>query len=61
MVKIINKNIKSADGYILPYIQYIPEKSTNTSIILIYEIFGLTPHINNVALKYVLLNPKFAK
>ena len=52
MVKIINKNIKSADDYILPYIQYIPEKNINTSIILVYEIFGLTSHINNVALEY---------
>ena len=38
MVQIFKKTINSADGYTLPYNQYLPEKSTSNSIILIYEI-----------------------
>ena len=53
MIKITNKNIKSADGHLLPYVQYQPDKNLITkSIILVYEIFGLTSHIKNVALEY---------
>ena len=53
MIKITNKNIKSADGHLLPYVQYEPDKNLITkSIILVYEIFGNTSHINNVALEY---------
>ena len=53
MIKITNKNIKSADGHLLPYVQYEPDKNLITkSIILVYEIFGHTSHINNVALEY---------
>ena len=53
MIKITNKKIKSADDHILPYIQYEPEKnSIIKSIILVYEIFGLTSHIKNVAWAY---------
>ena len=53
MIKITNKKIKSADDHLLPYVQYEPEKKLITkSIILVYEIFGLTSHIKNVALEY---------
>ena len=53
MIKITNKIIKSADNYPLPYLQFEPENYTsNKSIILIYEIFGLTDHIKNVAKEY---------
>ncbi len=53
MIKITNKIIKSADDYPLPYMQFEPENNTNNkSIILIYEIFGLTDHIKNVAKEY---------
>ena len=53
MIKITNKKIKSADGHLLPYVQYQPSKNLTTkSIVLIYEIFGFTPHIKNVALEY---------
>ena len=53
MIKITNKIIKSADDYPLPYMQFEPENKTNNkSIILIYEIFGLTDHIKNVAKEY---------
>ena len=53
MIKITNKIIKSADDYSLPYLQFEPENNTsNKSIILVYEIFGLTDHIKNVAKEY---------
>ena len=53
MIKITNKKIKSADGHLLPYLEYQPDKNLITkSIILVYEIFGLTSHIKNVALEY---------
>ena len=53
MVKITNKKIKSADNTSLPYLQFEPENnSNNKSIILVYEIFGLTNHIKNVAKEY---------
>ena len=53
MTQITNKIVKSADDYPLPYMQVEPENnSTNKSIILIYEIFGLTEHIKNVAKEY---------
>ena len=53
MIKITNKIIKSADNYPLPYLQFEPENYTsNKSIILVYEIFGLTDHIKNVAKEY---------
>ena len=53
MIKITNKKIKSADDHLLPYVQYEPEKHLVTkSIILVYEIFGLTSHIKNIALEY---------
>ena len=53
MIKITNKIIKSADDYPLPYLQFEPENNTrNKSIILVYEIFGLTDHIKNVAKEY---------
>ena len=46
MIKITNKKIKSADGHLLPYLEYQPDKNLITkSIILVYEIFGLTSHI----------------
>ena len=42
MIQITNKIVKSADDYPLPYMQVEPENnSTNKSIILIYEIFGI--------------------
>ena len=53
MIKITKRKIKSADNYLLPYMQFQPEKNKNNkSIILIYEIFGLTSHIKNVAKEY---------
>ena len=53
MVKITNKKIKSADDHVLPYAQYEPEKTLITkSIILVYEIYGFTSHIKNVAIEY---------
>ena len=53
MIKITNKIIKSADDYPLPYLQFEPENNTSyKSIILVYEIFGLTDHIKNVAKEY---------
>ena len=53
MIKITNKIIKSADDYPLSYLQFDPENNTrNKSIILVYEIFGLTDHIKNVAKEY---------
>ena len=53
MIKITNKIIKSADDYSLPYLQFEPKNNTsNKSIILVYEIFGLTDHIKNVAKEY---------
>ena len=53
MIEVINKNIKSADDYLLPYLQFSPEKNQNNkSIIIVYEIFGLTNHIKNLAEEY---------
>ena len=53
MIKITNKIIKSADDYLLPYLQFEPENNIcNKSIILVYEIFGLTDHIKNIAEEY---------
>ena len=53
MIKITNKIIKSADDYSLPYLQFESENNTsNKSIILVYEIFGSTDHIKNVAKEY---------
>ena len=50
MIDITNKQIKSADDYLLPYLEFSPEKNQNKkSIIIVYEIFGLTDHIKNVA------------
>lgn len=53
MIKITNKIIKSADNYPLPYLQFEPENNIkNKSIVLVYEIFGLTDHIKNIAEDY---------
>ena len=53
MIKTSNKIIKSADDYPLPYLQFEPDNYTSKkSIILVYEIFGLTDHIKNVAKEY---------
>ena len=53
MTEVINKNIKSADDYLLPFLQFSPEKNqNNNSLIIVYEIFGLTDHIKNVAKEY---------
>ena len=53
MIEVINKKIKSADDHLLPYLQFNPEKNQNNkSIIIVYEIFGLTNHIKNVAEEY---------
>lgn len=53
MIKITNKTIKSADNFLLPYFEFKPvENFNNKSIILIYEIFGLTSHIKNIAEEY---------
>ncbi len=53
MIKITNKIIKSADDYPLPFLQFEPENNiSNKSIILVYEIFGLTDHIKNIAEEY---------
>lgn len=53
MIDVTNKNIKSADDYLLPYLEFSPEKNQNNkSIIIVYEIFGLTDHIKNVAEEY---------
>ena len=53
MIEVINKNINSADDFMLPYLQFIPEENKkNKSIIIVYEIFGLTNHIKNVAEEY---------
>ena len=50
MIKITNKKIKSADNFLLPYLQYEPNSiQNNKSIIIIYEIFGLTNHIKSIA------------
>ena len=53
MIEITNKKIKSADDHLLPYLQFSPEKNKNNkSIIIVYEIFGLTDHIKNVGEEY---------
>ena len=53
MIKITKKKIKSADDYVLPYLEFQPENNLNNkSVILVYEIFGLTNHIKNVAKEY---------
>ena len=53
MIKITNKIIKSADDYPLPFLQFEPENNIkNKSIVLVYEIFGLTDHIKNIAEDY---------
>lgn len=52
MIKIINKTIESADGHTIPYKQYEPTKQSPNAIVLVYEIFGLTSHINEVASEY---------
>ena len=53
MIEATNKKIKSADDFLLPYLQFSPEKNKkNKSIIIVYEIFGLTDHIKNVAEEY---------
>ena len=53
MIKITNKKIKSADNYLLPYLQFEPENNPNNkSIVLVYEIFGTTNHIKKVAKEY---------
>ncbi len=50
MIKVTNEKIKSADDFLLPYLRFEPENNKkNKSIILVYEIFGLTKHIKNVA------------
>ena len=46
------KEFKSADGKLVPYLQYMPEKEVNVSIVILYEIFGLTNHIKKVASLY---------
>ena len=43
---------KSADGKLIPYLQYMPENKAVGSIVILYEIFGLTNHIKKVASLY---------
>ena len=45
----IEKKFKSADGKTLQLFEYRPEKKIISSIILVYEIFGVTKHIHKVA------------
>ena len=53
MIEVTNKKIKSADDYFLPYLQFSSQKNQNNkSIIIVYEIFGLTDHIKHVAEEY---------
>ena len=53
MIEVTNKKIKSADDYLLPYLQFNPARNQKyKSIIIVYEIFGLTNHIKNVAEEY---------
>ena len=40
MIKITKYIIKSADDYLLPYLQFDQKIIHNKSIILVYEIFG---------------------
>ena len=52
MVEVLYKKIKSADGHLLPYSQYKPKNNASKCIILLYEIFGLTSHINDLAKEF---------
>ncbi|MDC3023980.1 dienelactone hydrolase family protein [Alphaproteobacteria bacterium] len=40
---------KSADDFSVPYYEYIPEENIKSSIVLVYEIFGITSHIHSFA------------
>ena len=39
----------SADDVSLPYYKFEPDNEIKSAIILVYEIFGITPHIKNFA------------
>ena len=43
------KNFKSADGEELPYFEYKSNNKSDSAIVLIYEIFGMTNHIHKLA------------
>jgi len=43
------KTFKSADGTVLPYIEYKSKNEPESAIVLIYEIFGMTNHIHKLA------------
>ena len=43
------KTFKSADGIILPYFEYKSNNKSDSAIVLIYEIFGMTNHIHKLA------------
>jgi len=43
------KKIKSADGVVLPYFEYKSNNKSDSAIVLIYEIFGMTNHIHKLA------------
>ncbi len=45
------KDFKSADDRIIPYFESKPNNTTKDSIILVYEIFGMTDHIKNLSKK----------
>jgi carboxymethylenebutenolidase len=43
------KSFKSADGITLPYFEFKSNNKPDSAIVLIYEIFGMTNHIYNLA------------
>ena len=46
------KEFKSADNKIIPYYEIKPSNKTKNSVILVYEIFGMTDHIKNLSNKF---------
>ena len=40
---------KSADDFSVPYFEYVPEDKIKSAIVMVYEIFGCTDHIHNLA------------
>jgi len=45
------KDFKSADGKNISSVEYKPANKAHSAIILVYEIFGITNHIKNLAIK----------
>ena len=45
------KKFNSADGQEIPVYEFLPKSSITSSIVLLYEIFGVTEHIKKVSRK----------